>query len=111
MSNLERFYASDGPERVGFILTDGQVIEVENVCHDPLNGFEVRPEDLIAHEDQISACWHTHPGCTANLSSDDYIAFQNYPHLHHYVIGQDGIRCFVVRDGSIIETDARHLPR
>lgn len=102
MTPLSEYYADTGPERVGFVLQDGTVVEVENVCHDPENGFEVNPRDLVDYEDDLWATWHTHPGSDANLSSDDYAGFLSWPYLYHYVIGKDDIRRFKVVNGQVL---------
>lgn len=99
------FYEDSGPERVGFVLIDDEVIELENISPEPEKGFVVRPEDLVLYEDRIKATWHTHPGESSNLSVDDYEGFMHWPKLKHYVIGNDGIKCFTVKDGALIEDE------
>ena len=112
MSNLLEFYSPVGPERVGFILQDGTVVEVQNVCPEPELGFQVRPEDLIRYYDQMIGTWHTHPGIVAVPSSDDHLAFRNYPMLQHHIIGSDGVRTYQLdRRGKIVETAENCLPR
>ena len=70
-------FLREGPERVGFILKDDSIVEVENVCHDPVNGFEVSGEDLLRYEHEAVATWHTHPGeeFTSNLTIADHSGF------------------------------------
>ena len=87
--NLHR----EGPERVGFIRGD-EIIEVVNTSHNPEMSFQVSTEDIIKHADASQASWHTHPYGDANLSSEDHIAFRNWPELRHYIIGTDGVRCY-----------------
>lgn len=95
-------YLTDGPERVGFVLTDDTIIEVENVCVDPENGFEVSGEALLEHLPNIAATWHTHPNSSANLSTEDHIGFRNWPAWKHYIVGTDGVRCYAVKRGQIV---------
>jgi proteasome lid subunit RPN8/RPN11 len=100
LSLLDKF---EGPkERVGFILKDDTIVEVDNICGDPENGFEVRAEDLIRYEDEMAATWHTHPGKNANPSMADIPGFTNWPHLLHYIVGTDGVRCFAVKGGKVV---------
>ena len=89
------------PERVGFIVDD-QIVEVENVCHDPINGFEVKGEDLVKYGDTASATWHTHPGQTSNLTFGDHTSFLNYPRMRHYIAGTDGVSAYSVTNGRVI---------
>lgn len=89
-------------ERVGFVSREGAIIEVENVCHDPVNGFEIRGEDLVTHGEEASATWHTHPGVDSNLSFGDYRSFLNYPTLTHYIVGTDGVTGYVVENGKVV---------
>ena len=101
---LAEFYSSEGPERVGFILEDGSIVEVENVANDPVKGFDVCAEDLMVFAERAVASWHTHPGVKANLSNEDYSAFLGWSNLEHYVIGNDGIHQYVVTsDGQVTE--------
>lgn len=100
---LDDLYTETGPERVGFILNCGDIVEVQNVAEDPELGFIVRPEDLLIYEETAIATWHTHPGESANLSMDDYQGFMSWPHLNHYVIGNDGVRCFSIKEGALVE--------
>lgn len=91
-----------GNERVGFILKTGEIVEVDNVCDEPEDGFDVRGEDLLRYLPIATASWHTHPGTSSNLSVNDYETFLNHPNLDHFIIGDDGITKYVVRDGVVI---------
>ncbi len=101
MDHLSRFLDSE-MERVGFILQTGEVVEVENVCPDPRNGFEVTGDDLIHYVPLASATWHTHPGKSKVLSREDYNGFMNYPDLTHFIVGVDGIAKYIVQEGELI---------
>ena len=110
-TKLSEFYADTGPERVGFVLNNGKVVEVNNVCPDPENGFEVNPIDIIMHEEELVGVWHTHPGASSNLSMDDHAGIKNWPNLTHYIIGKDGVRAYKVNAGSILIDDHGNSPR
>ena len=99
---LDDLYDDQGPERVGFVLLDGSIVEVENIAEDPENGFDVKPSDMVAYASVASATWHTHPGSHNNLSVKDYNAFKSWPQLDHYVIGKNGTRCYQVVDGDVL---------
>ena len=101
MPKLLDFY-EDGAERVGFILQSGEIVECENKCDQPEEGFEVSAEDLIRYCDDAVATWHTHPGANSNLSVGDYESFMSWPKLLHHIIGQDGLSTFMVHDGAVI---------
>jgi proteasome lid subunit RPN8/RPN11 len=101
---LPDFYADKGPERVGFILDDGSLVEVENEDPNPEQGFSVCAEDLITFGERAVATWHTHPGASSNLSMLDASAFLCWPDLTHYVIGNDGIKSYAVTNGKVVQT-------
>lgn len=101
MIDMAQFYSSNGPERVGFLLKDGKVVEVENIASDPLQAFQVSADDLLKYEGKAAATWHTHPGATRNLSVADYHTFLAWPELEHYIIGSNGVRHYQVRDGEV----------
>lgn len=90
-------------ERVGFILHDDTIVEVENVCQEPKGGFEVSGADILKHLSIAKATWHTHPGGTANLSVGDYESFLAFPDWDHFIVGTDGTRCFRVMEGTLRE--------
>ncbi|WP_152613159.1 MPN domain-containing protein [Inquilinus limosus] len=108
---LLQLHRPDGPERVGFILNGDKVVEVENIADKPNDAFQVRGEDLVRYEDDIVGTWHTHPFGTSQLSTEDYIAFLNYPMIEHWVIGRDGARCYKVQGRAIVECEDRYTPR
>lgn len=93
---FETFYAKDGNERVGFIFDDESVIEVDNISESPSNSFDVRTEDLLLHATKAVASWHTHPNGSSNLSPLDYDAFKAWPDMKHYIVGNDGVSCYIV---------------
>jgi proteasome lid subunit RPN8/RPN11 len=101
-AKLVDYYASEGKERVGFIMTDGSIIEVENISPSPYVSASVNEAFLVENEDRLLASWHTHPGATSQLSADDYQAFTNWPDLKHYVVGNDGVSEYVVREGHVV---------
>lgn len=100
-SKLIEFYTGS-TERVGLILRNGDIIEVENVCDQPEEGFEVSPADLIKYGDDIVGTWHTHPGANANLSMNDYETYLAWPHLEHYIIGSNGVAKYIVVNGDVL---------
>ncbi|BAQ50282.1 hypothetical protein [Methylobacterium aquaticum] len=104
ISDLASRYEHDlaAPERCGFVLPDGSVVEVQNICHEPADGFDIAAEDLLKYEDNAIASWHTHTGTDCNLTRDDLASFLNYPHLHHYIVGSDGVACYAVEQGRVV---------
>ena len=103
-SRLLEFYEDDilAPERCGFVGLEDEILECKNICHEPANGFDFSGEDLLRYEDQVKASWHTHTGTNCNLTSDDRASFLNYPSLSHYIVGSDGVACYVVEGGQVI---------
>lgn len=101
ISDLLKLY--EGPfERVGFILKTGEIVEVENICEDPTEGFDVKGADILKYTPVAAATWHTHPDVDSNLSANDWHTFLNWPELEHYIIGNDGVTKFVVVDGDVL---------
>lgn len=105
-STLHKLFDSEEPqEKCGLILRDGTVIPVKNMHVDPEAGFIIDPQELIRYEEQLWGTWHTHPKTGANLSQADYIGYLQWPTLHHFILGLDGVRCFIVEDGLVVEKD------
>lgn len=90
---LKQFYNDEGPERVGFVTLNKEIIEVTNTSDKPNEGFLVNPQDTInATKKGAWATWHTHPGQGANLSGEDYANFLRWPEFTHFIIGNDKIK-------------------
>lgn len=93
---LIRLYNPTGPERVGFLKDENKIVEVPNVANLPNEGFRVEGQVIVDHTEKYGCwgTWHTHPGEDANLSGEDYRSFKFWPDLYHFIIGNDGVRCF-----------------
>lgn len=89
-------------EHIGFVLKNGKIVEVENICDKPEEGFEVKGEDIALYALTAKATWHTHPKADFNLSANDFNMFLNWPELDHYIIGNNGIRKYAVEDGEVL---------
>ncbi|WP_353645774.1 hypothetical protein [Mesorhizobium sp. WSM2239] len=92
---------TDGAERVGFVLPNGEIVEVENICVEANEGFEVSGADLIKYQDAV-ASWHTHPNAKSTLSNNDWYGFRNYPQWTHLIIGTDGVTSYKVGKGRVL---------
>ena len=104
VSNLKAKYdKAEMVEKCGLVLLDGTILETENTHSSPEEGFRIPAKLLVEHEDNLYGTWHTHPRDTANLSQADYAGFNQWPRLRHFIIGIDGVRCFTVEDGLIVE--------
>lgn len=100
ISLLERWNAQ--VERCGFVLLDGEVVEVTNSHPDPASGFRMAAEDWERYRTLIAATWHTHPRTGANLSMVDYCLFLSQPEWAHYVVSRDTVRCYYVEGGKVL---------
>ena len=90
-------------ERVGFVLKDGEVVEVTNHSETPEVAFRVSMEDIEKYENDAIATWHTHPGSSKNLSVSDFYTFLSWPHLDHYIVGVNGVqRYYVDENGDLL---------
>lgn len=109
MKNLSDFLLKeDTVERCGIILTSGEILELENVHPSPENNFAMLNID---ERPDVQATWHTHPHTSPNLSVADYLAFQEYPNLRHYVVSRSAIWCFGVRSGILQRYDDDNFTR
>lgn len=110
MKNLFDLYDCDNAEEVcGFILQSGEVVSVPNVHPEPTDGFEIDPRETLRYIEELAGIWHTHPNSTSVLSGEDKLYIEQWPQLAHYVIGQDGIREYAVKNGVVI--NANYIPR
>lgn len=102
MQELLQRYEGD-KERCGLILADGTIVELPNVAPEPTEAFCADPEALLPYLDAgvIAATWHTHPSTSSNLSVGDYETFLFWPDCKHYIVGNDGVACYVVRNNTV----------
>ena len=93
--------AGDTKERVGLVLADGSVIELENVALNPEREFEASPADMVKHDGNTIATWHTHTSGPPRLSVNDVDGFLMWPHLQHWIVTPEGITGFKVENGAV----------
>jgi proteasome lid subunit RPN8/RPN11 len=99
-------------EHVGFVLTDGSIVECENISTTPAEAFDVSAEDLDRYCDEAVATWHTHPGAGSNLSVGDLETFLLWNTMLHYIVGKDDITCYRASGRSVIKHETQGiLPR
>lgn len=103
-----RTYWSDRVERCGFILTNGQVIEVENVANNPETEFEIAESVFNEYADEIKATWHTHTGTNANLSLEDYLTFLAFPEYQHWIVSAKKTVLFGIEENSVVIQGVYH---
>ena len=103
MIDLFNYYEEDAKlERCGLILKGDKILECKNIHLEPSKGFEIDPEDIIKHLDDMVATWHTHPNQASTLSGEDHLCFTTWPDLKHFIIGSDGISVYIIREGAVI---------
>ncbi len=95
-------YYEGEEERVGFVLSNDAIIEVDNIAEDKKEGFDVSSENILHYLDDAVATWHTHPNSTSNLSVGDFETFLNWPNQRHYIVGNDGVQEYYVEDGEVL---------
>jgi proteasome lid subunit RPN8/RPN11 len=96
-------------ERVWLISRRG-IQELPNLAEDPRNNFRIDVEKL--EEPEILATLHNHPSGNLNLSVNDYYAFQNYPHLLHFIVNKEGqYRAYRVQEGYVLNADQADISR
>lgn len=110
MKSLFKFYDDNiDVERCGFVIDSHKLVELTNVYHQTTEGFEIDPSDVLKYIDRLKGIWHTHPRKTSVLSGDDKLCMEQWPDIKHYIIGNDGIRVYVVKDGIV--TNENYIPR
>ena len=108
LANLsEHVCEVEARERCGVIMSDGEVVEIENIHAEPEEGFHMEPKTFLAYvENGATATWHTHPGADPNLSHEDLNGFRQWPQLDHHIVGiRDGkpaVHSFKVVDGIVV---------
>lgn len=102
LSLKDKLLPDDINERCGLILSDGTIIEVPNKHPHRTKAFMIGVKDMHEAGDALIATWHTHPGQTSALSQDDYLGFTAWPHLLHYIVGTDGVRCYKADSTGVI---------
>ena len=84
-------------ERCGVITPNG-VIELQNNHPQPDLGFRISKTDF---PEDTSATWHTHPSGMANLSTPDYCLFLLLPDLDHYIVAENVVWKYYVKDNKV----------
>lgn len=97
-------------ERCGVILRDGTLVELPNLHPDPVNSYEMDPEEYL---DRAWATWHTHPRTTGNLSSEDYLNFCTPPAntMVHFIVDSTLVWRYYWEDGRLLLDDHDSLAR
>lgn len=95
------------PEKVGLILLDHSIVELENIHPDPWHNFQLEPSGFektyLHYPCKVKATWHTHPLTSANLSVEDYLLFLHLPERwFHYIISKDEVRCYYTQAGKVL---------
>lgn len=102
---LAFFTPTHDKEQCGLIIKHNRIIEVMNVHPDPTKGFEIPVEAVMKYEDVLEGTWHTHPYGSSALSEMDYACFLAWPDLDHYIISNEGVKRYVVKDGVVLNAD------
>lgn len=89
-------------ERVGFVLTSGEVVECTNISETPEESFLVSPDEAVLYADDATSTWHTHPGRDNNLSMMDYEMFLSWNTLTHFIVGVNGVKQYYVENGDVL---------
>lgn len=105
LEKLRQIYSND-VEKLGVILADGSVIELQNIHEEPENGALMKSQDvfdyLYSGEHETVALWHTHvKGATADLSGEDYGTFLLHPDMKQYIVSATEIKMYYVEAGEV----------
>lgn len=102
--------AESKEERVGLLLKDGNIIELNNTSHSKAESFSVAPKDMIKYEEETVATWHTHPHGDPVLSGADYEGFLGWPDYLHLIVGSDETLGYVIDRGVVIYDEGQNHP-
>lgn len=89
-------------ERVGFVLENDEIVEIENIHDTPAKAFDTKAEDVARYGDLAVATWHTHPNASNNLSTVDMDMFLVWNNIDHYIIGANGVKKYVIVDNEVL---------
>lgn len=95
-------YQPTGHERGGLILSSGEPHEFPNISSEPEKIFVPDLSTVVDVLPQAVGTWHTHPGASANLSTEDEATFKSWPTFAHAIIGENGIRWYAVAGGLVV---------
>ena len=99
LTHLNKFWTPER-ERCGVILKNGEVMELPNRSATPETDFVLAVEDTDGLD--AAASWHTHCHSSANLSTEDYMAFLSRPEWSHYIVTQTEVWGYYVRNGKVM---------
>ncbi len=95
----------EAEEKVGIVTLDGEIVQLVNISLEPTKGFIISGGDILEWfiSGKAKASWHTHNSNSANLSSDDYLGFSNWPNMDHYIVSKKSVHRYYTVDGAILE--------
>ena len=93
-------------ERVGLVLLDGTILELQNESPTPGLTFHVKREAVDELLPAAVAMWHTHPQNNVNLSPADYGVFLSLPTLLQYIVTEKRVRSFKTIGGKVYVDEA-----
>lgn len=86
-------------EVCGFVMNDGEIVEIRNVANDPRHSFHMDRaqmiEKLSGREESIAGIWHTHPRGSTHPSGTDLKAISMgaiQPHWRYWIVTAE--ECF-----------------
>ena len=96
---LQRRAAQAAPfEACGFILDNGDIVEIRNVATNPERSFHMdfhqMVEKLSGRDEYIAGIWHTHPKGTITPSHTDLHAIKIgaiKPDWDYWIVTTDGV--------------------
>lgn len=88
-------------EACGFIMENGDIIEIRNVAINPKRTFHMdyhqMVEKLSDREDFVKGIWHTHPGGSVVPSYTDLSAIKMgavQSHWDYWIVTADGVHLY-----------------
>lgn len=91
-------------EVCGFVMTDGDIIEIANVASDPLNTFrmDLRQIRRRVNLNRIAAIWHTHPAGDIRPSEADLNAIR-LCEWGYLIVTSDEVALYEAQENSFSE--------
>lgn len=105
LNELKNLY-NEEIETLGVILKGDVIVQLKNIHDNPKEGALMASQDvfdyLYSGNFETIATWHTHVNESADLSGEDYSSFLLHPQLDHYIVGNDGVKKYVIKDGMVL---------
>lgn len=97
-------------EACGFVMEDGDIIEIRNISLAPRRAFKMdrvqMTEKVKDRVDFIAGIWHTHPSGILHPSHEDLEAIRMgaiLPHWDYYIVTKDDVQVYQTKQYAPVD--------